>query len=202
MDDERKKYFAIRRAQQLANAVWTRDMPTTGQSPSRQYPLIRGNFDALETANDRNHFDITDINKRGLHTRIDMFPFDNPPPTFPCNPVFATLYALKNGKLQYRDNTGKIFDLLGQFNRNRKGYYIFPEGLIIQWDTVYNIKNNDYIHYPMAFPNECYHVNPHLIRGNNEPRVIYEREASTTRERWRVATNASSTTVSYFAIGA
>ena len=196
---KKKIYDEVRRAQEVANAVWYKDVPTGPENPSRQWPLINSNFKAIEGAINNNHYDISDIQKRGLHTRIDLFPYDNPPPPIACTPQFATFYTLKNGKIYFRNDKGETFDILGELKADRKGFMVLPGGFMVQWDRVDNVGNGAYMHFERTFPRACLGVWPVLIRGNNEQRSCHVE--SYDQIRWRIRTNASGTTVLYHAIG-
>lgn len=197
--EKKRIYSEVRRAQEVANAVWYKDVPTGPENPSRQWPLINSNFKAIEAAINKNHYDISDIQKRGLHTRIDLFPYDNPPPPIACTPQFATFYTLKNGKIYFRNDKGETFDLLGEFKAERKGYKLFPGGFLIQWDRVDNVRNRDYMHFERPFPRSCFGVYPVLIRGDNAPRACHVEFCDQTR--WRIQTDASRTSLFYHAFG-
>lgn len=199
---DRQLRLKLLKAQETIQAVWYDNVPTKGQNPSRQYPLIASNFQAIKEANNANHVDIKDVKKRGLHTRIDMLPFDEDPPDIGCVPAFATLFAKKDCKLYFRSQcNNKVYDLLGELVADQKGYYKTPIGFILQWDTT-SARNNTSIRFRIPFPSKCLGVLPVLIRSNNDLRSVYVKMGNTTNDQWIVLTNATSgTTIFYLAIG-
>lgn len=197
---ERLKMLAEQ--QEVINAVWYDNVPTKGENPSRQYPLIASNFQVIKEANNANHFDIKDPKKRGLHTRIDMLPFKDDPPDIGCVPAFATLFAKEDCKLYYRSQcNGKVYDLIGQFSNQQKGYHKFTSGFLVQWDTL-GVKNNQTVNFPIAFPNACFGVLAQLYRGNSDVRSLHVKEGNTNQVKWVALTNATTgTNIFYIAIG-
>lgn len=197
---ERLKMLAEQ--QEVINAVWYDNVPTKGENPSRQYPLIASNFQVIKEANNANHYDIKDPKKRGLHTRIDMLPFKDDPPDIGCVPAFATLFAKEDCKLYYRSQcNNRVYDLLGELVSEKQGYYKTPFGFMIQWDTT-SARNNTPIRFRVPFPSTCLGVVPVLLRTNSDIRSIHVKLNNTTNEQWIPLTNATSgTNLFYIAIG-
>lgn len=196
---ERLKMLAEQ--QEVINAVWYDNVPTKGQNPSRQYPLIASNFQVIKEANNANHFDIKDPKKRGLHTRIDMLPFKDNPPEIGCTPAFATFFAKEDCKLYYRNQCGTVYDLIGTFSKQQNGYHKFTSGFMIQWDTT-SAFNNRPINFPVSFPNACFGVNAQLYRNNNDARSLHVKNGNISNNNWIPLTNATSgTTIFYIALG-
>lgn len=188
--------------QPVNTGVWYDDVPTKGENPSRQYPLIASIHQSIKEANNANHYDIKDIKKRGLHTRIDMLPFKDNPPDIGCTPAFATLFAKEDCKLYYRSQcNNRVYDLLGELVAEKQGYYKTSIGFIAQWDTT-SAKNNTPIRFRIPFPVTCLGVVPVLLRSNSDPRSLHVKLNNTTREQWIPLTNATTgTTIFYIAIG-
>ena len=200
--DRSERLKMLAEQQEVINAVWYDNVPTKGENPSRQYPLIASNFQVTKEANNANHYDIKDPKKRGLHTRIDMLPFAENPPDIGCTPAFATLFAKDDCKLYFRNQCdGTVYDLIGTFSKQQKGYHKFTSGFMIQWDTL-GVSNNQTVNFPIAFPNGCFGVIPQLYRNSSDVRSLYVKNNNITQTKWVALTNATTgTTIFYVAIG-
>lgn len=92
----------------------------------------------------------------------------------------------------------------GTISLTPNGYYIFPNGLVIQWGSFSAlIGGGGSGSFPHAFPNGCFSVlgQPSAANGTNNTFLMFPASTTNFTWSWPATTSGSSFTVYWFAVG-
>lgn len=193
--------------------VYDPNIPQTGDNLSKSQGQILGNFTALNTIFNFDHYawnDSTTANQ-GLHRKV-AFPATN---TVGAQSGLASVIYAKNvssvaspyfdnaagSSVLWRGGSGNGLPTTSFGGNQSSGYMKFPNGFIVQWGNNTQVKG-DTISFPLTFPNACFEVIPCILRSAvlaNATVLVYV--SSMTASGWVVNTPSGTVGISWIAVG-
>lgn len=147
--------------------AYNRDIPNGPNNPSADQPLMKTNFNTIDTVFQVDHLAFTSTNF-GFHKKstypAGIYSLGSPPPSSPDQAVIFSSNTTPGTVLAYtRDGSGQSVALttakvLGPL-ASANGYSWFPGEVLFQWGVVTGPgSDTGSVTFPVAFPNNVYNV--------------------------------------------
>lgn len=135
-------------------------IPLSNQTLAVTQPLIKNNFDTIDTIFAKDHATFNTINA-GFHNKLTM-PQQNPAPTGVAG--MGLIYYFTDNQFYINNNNTTSIPFTKSINLTA-GYTWLPSGILLQWKvTGAAIGANNNILFPITFPNSCLSV---VLSGTN-----------------------------------
>lgn len=185
------------------------NIPQGKDNPSDSQPLLLSNFQAIFTAQNRNHVSFADTSNSGRHVVIEMQEQSSDP--IPVA-TFASLYVKNDAgtqNLYMRDESSVIYKLTNDFTAATDGTLTIPGGLTFKWGFKSGLASGTAVTFPVAFASTCYQVQLTGLQFNtsnvNRAYMVQKIGASPTISAtgftFRTDESAANSSFYYFAIG-
>jgi len=189
--------------------TYSTNIPEANHEPAQDQPLMKDNFNVIQSAFTVDHIGMVTVTNRGKHKRVHL-PISPPVPTTAASEgVLYTATASGNTQLFYRrDGSATQFQITGKTSgASTNGYTFLFGGFYVEWgsDTTDGFGLNT-VTFPEAFSTTSYAVVVTPIQNDSEGINRFTKVVTKSSTNFTVFTadrlgNAIATEFSWIAIG-